>query len=65
MRDSGSIWPHLPSAFAPERSPANKQQQTLAATMYPRLARAPQPKPPPHPLLPRLRRAGGAELPSK
>ena len=52
---AASIYPNLPST---DRALVQREQRDLAAAMYPRLARAPKPQPPPHPLLPRLKRAG-------
>jgi hypothetical protein len=50
---ASNIWPHLKT----DKEPAQPQrrQNDLASAMYPSL---PRPKPPPHPLLPRLKRAG-------
>jgi hypothetical protein len=51
-----SLYPHL-KAGTPE--PAQRHAQSnLASTMYPAQPAQPRPKPPPHPLLPRLKRAG-------
>jgi hypothetical protein len=51
-----SLYPHLRTG-TPE--PAQRRAQShLASTMYPSLSSQPKPKPPPHPLLPRLKRAG-------
>jgi hypothetical protein len=54
---AGALYPHLKSG-TPERRPERRAAQSIAAALYPNLARAPRLRPPEHPLLPRLKRAG-------
>src|SRR5262249_5303147 len=48
-----ALFPHLRQG-TPE-SAQRQQPASVAAAVFPNLKRAPQPKPPPHPLLPRLK----------
>jgi hypothetical protein len=50
-----SLYSHL-KAGTPERR--SERNRSVAEAMFPNLAPAPKPKPPEHPLLPRLKRAG-------
>jgi hypothetical protein len=52
-----ALFGHLPKAESAER-PQRRAAQSIADAMFPALASQPKPKPPPHPLLPRLKRAG-------
>jgi hypothetical protein len=52
-----ALYGHLPRAESVER-PQRRTAQSIADAMFPSLAAQPKPKPPAHPLLPRLKRAG-------
>jgi hypothetical protein len=51
---AGALYPHLKSG-TPQR-PQRRAAQSISEAMFPNLARAPKPRPPEHPLLPRLTR---------
>jgi hypothetical protein len=52
---AAALYPNLKSGTPERRLEGN---QSIGEAMFPNLTRAPKPKPPPNPLLPRLKRAG-------